>query len=1102
MTETADIATSSRAFKLHANWHLSWLYVWGTDTTGAAHTSAELREAVGELTSDSLIASVAGDSKLSLWLPTGNNGSATLTLQTVPALQLGAAEAIDLLSSLPAHAPDNCGPSILYWAAMTRFALSRIAAGQFYPDIDQPRADAFVGLWRSLIGGGPRLEQLSRFADAMPPSCRAIANGESSDPAAILESFLTTTVDSFVRRAVSNDDFFARVHELARREESVGEVRWLSALLGNDRTVVPHSGNNLMADQVRGWINRLDEARGKQSWRLCFELIEPEFDEDEATEGELPTVADVISDLATAPNDTDAADTEAPADAPVAVKSVMDDLDGQDAVWTLKFVLESGGDEITRQDAAELWADPADPAGIIGRSISERRAHLMSELQRSVDICPPVGRAIESSTPSFVSLTTNEAHQFMRQWAGRLLDNAFGVIVPEWAKDRSQRLGMLLEVRPEYDKDGDELPPELAGGLAAGGKAQSPTQLSSGKFGLDSLLDFDWRIAVGELRLTPAEFQQIAGSGVPLVRYRGKWMEIDQEAAGRMVDFMAKKNSGKMTLAEAFRTAFGINRANDGVPIIGISGASWVDNFLQQTPAASIENLKQPTEFQGTLRNYQLRGLDWLSFLDRLGIGACLADDMGLGKTIQLISLLLHEREILAANTPAGQEVPRVGPTLLFAPTSVVGNWVKEIQRFAKPLKILIHHGPERESGDRFAQLAMENDVVITSYALAHRDLEDLKRPTWHRIALDEAQKIKNPSAAAAVAIRSLVAQHRVAMTGTPIENHLSELWSIMEMLNPGLLGTASEFRERFAVPIEKLADRDRAMQLREMIRPFVLRRTKTDPQVAADLPEKMEMKVFCNLSAEQAAIYERITSDMLGQIDSAKGIRRRGLILAALTRLKQVCNHPVLAMKDPDAPRNAKKHSQTVPVAQLFGRSGKCERLLEMLEEVIEEGDAAIIFTQYREMGHLLESMITERLHQPVQFLHGGTPALGRDAMIERFQKPGSEIRLFLLSLRAGGLGLNLTAANHVFHFDRWWNPAVESQATDRAHRIGQTRKVQVHKFVCVGTLEERIDRLLSDKLALADQIVSSGDEWLTNLSTDELRRYLSLSREAVAEF
>jgi SNF2 family DNA or RNA helicase len=306
-------------------------------------------------------------------------------------------------------------------------------------------------------------------------------------------------------------------------------------------------------------------------------------------------------------------------------------------------------------------------------------------------------------------------------------------------------------------------------------------------------------------------------------------------------------------------------------------------------------------------------------------------------------------------------------------------------------------------------------------------------------------------------------------------------------LLNPGLLGTAAEFRERFAVPIEKLQDKDRANQLRKMIQPFVLRRTKSDPTIAGDLPEKMEMKVFCNLTPEQAAIYERITAEMIGQIDAATGIRRRGLILAALTRLKQVCDHPSLVLKDNGA---------------LDNRSGKCERLVEMLEEVIGEGDAALIFTQYREMGHLLEKILADRLGCGLQFLHGGTPARQRDEMIERFQKPDSDIKLFLLSLRAGGLGLNLTAANHVFHFDRWWNPAVEAQATDRAYRIGQTRKVQVHKFVCVGTMEERIDKLLTEKIALADSIVSSGDEWLTNLSTDELRQYLSLSREAIGEF
>jgi SNF2 family DNA or RNA helicase len=309
-----------------------------------------------------------------------------------------------------------------------------------------------------------------------------------------------------------------------------------------------------------------------------------------------------------------------------------------------------------------------------------------------------------------------------------------------------------------------------------------------------------------------------------------------------------------------------------------------------------------------------------------------------------------------------------------------------------------------------------------------------------------------------------------------------------MDVLNPGLLGSARDFRERFAVPIEKLLDKDRGDHLRRMIRPFVLRRTKTDPEIAGDLPDKIEMKVYCNLTVEQAAMYERATSEMLGQIDSASGIRRRGLILAVLTRLKQICDHPVLVSDETGEPI-------------LDRRSGKCERLLDMLEEVLEEKESALVFTQYAQMGHLLEKILTERLRVPVSYLHGGTPQKQRDEMVANFQQqpqPG----VFILSLRAGGLGLNLTAANHVFHFDRWWNPAVENQATDRAHRIGQKRSVQVHKFIAVGTVEERIDRMLSEKTQLAESIVGGGDEWLTDLSTSELREYLKLSDEAVGEF
>jgi SNF2 family DNA or RNA helicase len=356
-------------------------------------------------------------------------------------------------------------------------------------------------------------------------------------------------------------------------------------------------------------------------------------------------------------------------------------------------------------------------------------------------------------------------------------------------------------------------------------------------------------------------------------------------------------------------------------------------------------------------------------------------------------------------------------------------------------------------------------------------------------VALDEAQNIKNPSAKQTAAIRALRCRRRIALTGTPLENHLSELWSIMEFLDPGLLGSATQFRREFAVPIEKHHESERADQLRRLIRPFVLRRRKDDPSVIVDLPEKMEMKVFCNLSREQAALYQAVVENMLGDIELSTGMRRRGLVLSALTRLKQVCDHPLLVIDGGPRPTG------------LAGRSGKCERLVEMLEEVLAEGDRALVFTQFRRMGHLLQPFLEDRLGCKLLYLHGQTRQQQRDAMVERFQSGDAEVPVFLLSLKAGGFGLNLTAANHVFHFDRWWNPAVEDQASDRAHRIGQKKTVQVHKFVCIGTLEERIDRMLEEKRDLADRIIGAGEKWMTELSTDDLREIFTLSPEAVAD-
>jgi SNF2 family DNA or RNA helicase len=525
-------------------------------------------------------------------------------------------------------------------------------------------------------------------------------------------------------------------------------------------------------------------------------------------------------------------------------------------------------------------------------------------------------------------------------------------------------------------------------------------------------------------------------------------------------------------------------------------------------PGGCMSPAETPCLFQGTLRPYQLRGVSWLEYLQRFGLGACLADDMGLGKTVEVIAFLLREGEKKAAEGRADSEPdldpsslekssidhssigessiskPSIGAALLICPMSVAGNWQSELQRFSPTLRVLLHHGLSRLSGRHFREAVEKNDVVITTYALAQRDEEDLSSVSWSHIILDEAQSIKNQTARQTQAVKRLKAENRIALTGTPVENRISELWSIMDFLNPGYLGSAASFHRDFVLPIEKYKDKSRSDALRSLISPFVLRRLKTDSAVISDLPEKLELKANYNLTPEQATLYAAVVEEMLQRIESSAGIERRGQILAALTKLKQICNHPALFLQDG---------------SPLGGRSGKLSRLEEMLYEAIAAGDRALIFTQFAGMGAMLRHHFQEKLGVEVLFLHGKTSKKQRDAMIQSFQSGGAPI--FVLSLKAGGFGLNLTAANRVFHFDRWWNPAVENQATDRAFRIGQQKNVFVHKFVCLGTLEEKIDQMIEQKKALAESVLGSGEGWLTELPNSALREILMLRRDAVGQ-
>ncbi len=739
----------------------------------------------------------------------------------------------------------------------------------------------------------------------------------------------------------------------------------------------------------------------------------------------------------------------------------LDPPEGEDEQvtgWHVGFYLQANDDRSLIVPAEKVWTERSSTLTFLKRKFENPQERLLADLGKASRLFPAIEESLKAAHPQQLELNTEQAYTFLRESAPLLEQSGFGVLVPPWWQKPTARVGVKLKVKP---------------------KVGSAT--SSGLMGLNSIVDYNWQVAIGGTTISAREFENLVNLKQPLIKVRGQWVELRPEQIEAAIAFFKKKRANKdMSLGEALRIGLGQGTAEMGLPVLDIEAEGWLKDALGRlSQNVPLTNIKVPTTFQGKLRPYQLKGVSWLAFLKEFGFGACLADDMGMGKTPTLITLLLHER----VNK---QKASIVHPTLVVCPMSIVGNWQREIQKFAPSLSVLVHHGVERLSDEAFAEEARRHDVVITTYALALRDKEQLAAIDWENVVVDEAQNIKNETAKQTQAIKQLQGRYKIALTGTPVENRLSELWSIMEFLNPGYLGTGTDFRQSFAIPIERYHNAERSQTLKKLVQPFMLRRLKTDKTIIQDLPDKMEMNVFCNLTQEQASLYEAVVKEMMEKIEQSDGMERRGLILATLMKLKQVCNHPAHFLSD---------HSS------LARRSGKLARLEEMLEEVLEGGEKALIFTQFAEMGELLQQYLEERFGCEILFLHGSTPKKQRDMMVQRFQEEQRGAPLFLLSLKAGGVGLNLTAANHVFHFDRWWNPAVENQATDRAFRIGQKKNVQVHKLVCVGTLEERIDQMIEQKKELAESIVGSGENWLTEMSTEQLKSLFSLSREAVGE-
>jgi hypothetical protein len=724
-------------------------------------------------------------------------------------------------------------------------------------------------------------------------------------------------------------------------------------------------------------------------------------------------------------------------------------VDSDDGGWRLRFLLQAVEEPSVLVPAARVWLDSD---GVLHRWVNDPQELLLADLGRAGRLFPELDAALRERQPVELELDTEGAYRFLTHAAA--LDAAgFGVLLPSgWQS--SAELGLRLSTS------------------SARGAAGVVSRNDGA--GLAAVVDYRWDLAVGGEALTEGELAELAAAKVPLVRLRGRWVQVDQRRLAAGLAFLNRARSGQTTAGEVLLRAVHPDAGDLPMPVTEVGGEGWLADLLSGRVERQLEPVEPPPTFAAELRPYQRRGLAWLAFLDQLGLGACLADDMGLGKTVQLLAL-----EALARS---GGRRP---PTLLVCPMSVVGNWQREAERFAPALSVHVHHGGDRLGGAELAATAARHDLVVTTYALAARDTAALAEVGWDRVVLDEAQNIKNAAAKQAQAVRRLPARHRVALTGTPVENRLAELWSIMDFVNPGMLGSVSKFRARYAVPVERYGDEDAAARLRRVTGPFVLRRLKTDPKIIDELPEKIEMKQLCNLTTEQASLYQAVVDDMLARVERSEGIERRGLVLATMSKLKQVCNHPTQFLGDG---------------SRVAGRSGKLARLEEIVEEALADGDKVLCFSQFAEFAGMLVPHLSARFDTEVLFLHGGTPKGARDDAVRRFQSADGP-SIFLLSLKAGGTGLTLTAANQVVHLDRWWNPAVEDQATDRAFRIGQRRDVQVRKFVCIGTLEEKIDRMIEEKKALAQMVVGTGESWLTELSTREIRELVTLSEEAVSE-
>ncbi|MFE2211659.1 DEAD/DEAH box helicase [Streptomyces canus] len=704
------------------------------------------------------------------------------------------------------------------------------------------------------------------------------------------------------------------------------------------------------------------------------------------------------------------------------------DADGARSAGAAIVQVHSLADPTLVADAAALWAGDAD--AVFG---PRARVDAALAVRRAARVWPPLDRLSEQDVPDVLALSDEELGDLLGVAASRLA--AAGVAV-HWPRDLAQDLTAAAVVRP-------------APGSATDG---------TGFFESEELLQFRWQLALGGDPLSEAEMDALAEAHRPVVRLRDQWVLVDPA----LVRKARKRELGLLDPVDALSVALTGSAEVDGETVEAVPAGALA--ALRDRLTAGVHPTEPPAGLHATLRDYQLRGLAWLDLMTSLGLGGCLADDMGLGKTITVIALHLRRA--------------RREPTLVVCPASLLGNWQREITRFAPGVPVRRFHGTDRSLDD------LDGGFVLTTYGTMRAAAARLAEQRWGMVVADEAQHVKNPYSATAKALRTIPSPARVALTGTPVENNLSELWALLDWTTPGLLGPLKSFRARHARAVENGEDEEAVTRLARLVRPFLLRRKKSDPGIVPELPPKTETDHPVPLTREQASLYEAVVRESMLAIETAEGIARRGLVLKLLGALKQICDHPALYLKEEVTPTAGER---------LVARSGKLALLDELLDTLLAEDGSALVFTQYVGMARLIAAHLAARA-VPVDLLHGGTPVPERERMVDRFQS--GAIPVLVLSLRAAGTGLNLTRAGHVVHFDRWWNPAVEEQATDRAYRIGQTQPVQVHRLITEGTVEDRIAEMLESKRALADAILGSGESALTELTDRDLSDLVSLRR------